>query len=203
MSFNYSNTTDEIQEQFYQTDSTKTIVLLSDNFGRNTTYALTAYAPLQPVKWWSVTPVFTGFYQDLQTEYLETTYHNSQLGFQVNIQNSFTLPKGFALELSAQYQSKVIFSIASIEPNGDVSVGLKKSFLDGKATIKVNASDIFNTNNIKGDIRYANIDSYFEQNNDRQRYGINFSYRFGNSQASQRQRNNAIEEEKSRVKRAG
>ncbi|MBK6484549.1 MAG: hypothetical protein IPG01_15770, partial [Chitinophagaceae bacterium] len=31
----------------------------------------------------------------------------------------------------------------------------------------MNASDIFNTNNIKGDIRYANIDSYFEQNNDR------------------------------------
>lgn len=203
LSFNYSNTTDEIQEQFYQTDSTKTIVLLSDNFGRNTTYALTAYAPLQPVKWWSVTPVFTGFYQDLQTEYLETTYHNSQLGFQINIQNSFTLPKGFALELSAQYQSKVIFSIASIEPNGDVSVGLKKTFLDGKASVKVNANDIFNTNNIKGDIRYANIDSYFEQNNDRQRYGINFSYRFGNSQSSQRQRNNAIEEEKSRVKRAG
>ena len=80
---------------------------------------------------------------------------------------------------------------------------MKKSFWDGKATVKVNARDIFNTDNIEGAINYSNIDSYFKQNNDRQRYGINFSYRFGNSQASQRQRQNGIEEEKSRVKRAG
>lgn len=203
LSFNFSQTTDEIQEQFYQTDSTKTIVLFSDNFGKNTTFAMTAYAPLQPVKWWSMTPVITAFYQDLKTEYLELNYHETQFGYQINIQNSFTLPKGFALELSAQYQSKVIFSIASIEPNGDISLGLKKSFWDGKASVKLNARDIFNTNNIKGEINFANIDSYFSQNNDRQRYGVNFSYRFGNSQASQRQRSNAIEDEKSRVKRAG
>ncbi|HUM46301.1 MAG TPA: TonB-dependent receptor [Chitinophagales bacterium] len=202
-SFNYSRTTDELPEQLYQTDSTKTIVLLSDNFGVNTTYSMTAYAPLQPVKWWSVTPVVTAFYQDLQTEYLETTFHNTNFGYQLNIQNSFSLPKGFSIELSAQYQSQVIFSIAGIEPNGDVSVGVKKSFLDGKATVKLNARDIFNTNNVEGDINYANINSYFRQNNDRQRYGINFSYRFGNSQASQRQRQNGIEEEKNRVKRAG
>ncbi|MEO6168536.1 MAG: TonB-dependent receptor [Chitinophagales bacterium] len=202
-SFNYSRTTDEIQEQFYQTDSTKTIVLLSDNFGINTTYSITAYAPLQPVKWWSITPVVTAFYQDLQTDYLETTFHNTNFGYQLNIQNSFLLPKGFSVELSAQYQSQVIFSIAGIEPNGDVSIGLKKSLLEGKATVKLNARDIFNTNNIEGDINYANINSSFKQNNDRQRYGINFSYRFGNTQSSQRQRQNAIDDEMGRVKRGG
>jgi iron complex outermembrane receptor protein len=202
-SFNYSHTTDEIQEQFYQVDSTKTIVLRSDNFGSNTTYALTGYAQLQPVKWWSVTPVVTAFYQDLKTNYLETDFHNTNFGYQVNIQNSFTLPKGFSLELSAQYQSAVIFSIASINPNGDVSLGLKKSFWDGKATVKANVRDIFNTNNLEGDIKYANINSSFIQNNDRQRVGLTFTYRFGNSSQSQRDHHGAIDEEKNRVKHGG
>ncbi|MGB3076015.1 MAG: outer membrane beta-barrel protein, partial [Chitinophagales bacterium] len=152
---------------------------------------------------WSLTPVITLFYQDLETKYLETDFHNTQFGYQVNIQNSFSLPKGFSLELSLQYQSPVIFSIASIEANGDVSMGLKKSFWDGKASVKINARDIFNTNYNSGTIIYANINSSFTQNNDRQRFGINFSYRFGNSQASQRQRQNAIDEEVNRVKRGG
>ncbi|MGB3074473.1 MAG: TonB-dependent receptor, partial [Chitinophagales bacterium] len=65
LTLSYSRTTDEIQEQFYQIDSTKTIVLFSENFGSNTTYAATTYAQLQPVKWWSLTPVITLFYQDL------------------------------------------------------------------------------------------------------------------------------------------
>lgn len=203
LSFSYSRTNDEIQEQFYQIDSTKTIVLLSENFGSNTTYAATAYAQLQPFQWWSLTPVVTAFYQDLETKYLESDFHNTQLGCQVNIQNSFTLPKGFSLELSAQYQSPVIFSIAAIEANGDVSMGIKKTFMDGKASVKVNARDIFNTNNIKGEIVYANINSSFAQNNDRRRFGINFSYRFGTSQESQRRRQSAIDEEINRVKRGG
>lgn len=203
LTLSYSRTSDEIQEQFYQVDSTKTIILLSDNFGLNTTYSATAYAQLTPVKWWSVTPVITGFYQDLETQYLETDFHNTQLGCQINIQNSFTLPKGFSLELSAQYQSPVIFSIAYIKANGDVSMGLKKSFWEGKASVKINARDILNTNHNEGNIIYANINSSFTQNNDRQRFGINFSYRFGNSQASQRQRQNAISEEVNRVKRGG
>lgn len=200
---NYSRTADEIEEQFYQVDSTKTIVLLSDNFGSNTTYAATVYAQLQPVKWWSTTPVVTAFYQDLQTNYLETDFRNTNLGCQLNVQNTFTLPKGFSLEVSLQYRTPVIFSIASVEGSGDVSMGLKKSLWDGKATVKVNASDIFNTNNIKGDINYANINSSFSQNNDRQRFGINFSYRFGNTQSSQRHHQSAIDEEANRVKRGG
>ncbi|MBX7108539.1 MAG: TonB-dependent receptor [Chitinophagales bacterium] len=199
----YSRTSDEIQEQFYQVDSTKTIVLLSENFGSNTTYASTVYAQLQPFTWWSLTPVLTAFYQDLETKYLETDFHNTHLGCQVNIQNSFTLPKGFSLELSAQYQSPVIFSIASIEANGDVSMGIKKTLWDGKASVKLNARDIFNTNNIKGEIVYANINSSFAQNNDQQRFGINFTYRFGASQESQRRRQSAIDEEVNRVKRGG
>lgn len=202
-SFNYSRTTDEIQEQFYQTDSTKTIVVFSDNFGSNTTYALTGYAQLQPVKWWSLTPVVTAFYQDLKTKYLETDFSNTNFGYNLNLQNNFTLPKGFSLELSAQYQSPVIFSIASIEGSGDVSIGIKKSFWDGKATVKVNARDIFNTNYNSGEIKYANINSSFTQNNDRRRLGITFSYRFGNSQAQQREHRNSIDEEQNRVKKAG
>jgi outer membrane receptor protein involved in Fe transport len=203
LSLSYSRTKDQIEEQFYQTDSSKTILLLSDNFGENTTYALTAYAPLQPVKWWSVTPVVTAFYQDLETDYLETTYHKTNFAFNLNLQNNFSLPKGFSLELTGQYQSPVIFSIASIKSYGDVSVGVKKSFWDGKATLKVNARDIFDTNYIRGDIVYANIDSHFEQNNDSRRFGATFSYRFGNSTSAQRQRQGAIDEETGRVKRGG
>ena len=203
LSFGYSRTTDEIEEQFYQTDSTKTIVLLSDNFGSNTTYAATAFAQLQPVKWWSITPVVVAFYQDLRTNYLETDFRNTNYGYNLNLRNNFTLPKGFSVELSALYQSPVLFSIAAIKGYGDVSLGFKKSLWDGKATLKLNFKDIFNTNNIVGQIQYANINSSFEQNNDRRRVGLTFTYRLGNSQASQRVHQSSIDEEKGRVKRGG
>ena len=113
------------------------------------------------------------------------------------------MPKGFSIDVSAMYQSKVLYSIASINGFADVSAGVKKSFVDGKATFKLAFSDIFNTNNIQGKIVYSNLDSYFTQNNDRRRISLDFSYRFGKTAGGQRQRQNAIEDEERRVKKGG
>ncbi len=88
-------------------------------------------------------------------------------------------------------------------PGGSLNVGIQKSVLNKKGTIRINASDILYTQNPMATIKYGDIDITVKNRNDTRVVRFNFTYRFGNTAVKgARNRNTGLDDEKGRVKGA-
>jgi len=121
------------------------------------------------------------------------------------MQHSFNVGKGYKAELSSW------FSTPSIQEGtfrskamGFVDIGLSKSILQDKGTIKLSVSDIFKTMRWQGSSDFVGqkLTGMFRWES--QQFKLNFSYRFGkNTVKAARQRETGVEDESKRVKAGG
>ena len=154
-------------------------------------------------KWWDFTINVNLYNSILQAGALAGGANNSQFSMFGKINNSFTLPKNFSIQLSGDYQAKTILPPTSrggggfggmggmfggtqigaqgyIKPNYGIDIAIKKDFMKNKAaSLTLQMSDIFRTK------IYATYSEsqYFVQNNERRRdpqvLRLSFNYRFG------------------------
>ncbi|MEO7306354.1 MAG: outer membrane beta-barrel family protein, partial [Ferruginibacter sp.] len=179
-------------------------VLISTYANANTSYnvgmELTTKTKL--TKWWDFTANVNLYNSTLKAGVLAGGANNSQFSMFGKINNSFTLPKNFSIQLSGDYQAKTILPPSSrgggggggmmmfggsqigaqgyIKPNYGVDIAIKKEFLKNKAaSLTLQMNDIFRTK------LYAthSESQYFVQDNSRRRdpqvLRLNFNYRFG------------------------
>lgn len=152
-------------------------------------------------KWWDFTINVNLYNSTLKAGALAGGTDNSQFSMFGKINNSFTLPKNFSIQLSGDYQAKTILPPSSrggggggmmmfggsqigaqgyIKPNYGVDIAIKKDFMKNKAaSLTLQMNDIFRTK-----IYATHSESrYFVQDNDRRRdpqvLRLNFNYRFG------------------------
>ncbi|WP_343702878.1 outer membrane beta-barrel family protein [Chitinophaga sp.] len=157
---------------------------------------------------WSkpVTPKFrttltaVGLYLHINTLLDGVEYKKDNLTAILNMQNSYTLPKGFTAELSGAFQSPVAMGYASLRSMGYVDLGLKKTIMKGNGSLKLGVNDVFNTRRFRFDVLYGNVNNQSEHNMDTRVVNLTFNYRFGNKNVKQtKARKNAIEAEAGRT----
>jgi iron complex outermembrane receptor protein len=124
-------------------------------------------------------------------------------GLNAVLQNSlkFGKTKLWAAEATAFYNAPTVY-MGSFEGKSiySISGGLSKTVLNGKGSIKVSVSDIFNTLKFRGNINFSGQHTALEQQGETRQFRINFNYRFGNNGVkATRQRANSTEEESKRV----
>jgi len=149
-------------------------------------------------KWWDFTANINIYNSTLKAGAIAGGQDNDQLSMFGKINNSFTLPKNFSIQLSGDYQAKTIIPPSSgggmgrmfggsqigaqgyIKPNYGVDIAIKKDFMKNKAaSLTLQMNDIFRTK------LYAthSESQYFVQDNERRRdpqvLRLNFNYRFG------------------------
>ena len=176
-------------------------VLISTFANANTSYniGLELTTKTKFAKWWDFTINVNLYNSTLKAGALAGGADNSQLSMFGKINNSFTLPKNFSIQLSGDYQAKTIIPPSSggggmgrmfggsqigaqgyIKPNYGVDIAIKKDFMKNKAaSLTLQMNDIFRTK------LYAthSESQYFVQDNERRRdpqiLRLNFNYRFG------------------------
>ena len=88
-----------------------------------------------------------------------------------------------------------------IYPIGSVRAGLAKKMWKNQGTIKLNVSDVFYTNQIKGDIRnIANASANWFSYLDSRVVTLSLSYRFNKGKTLNVRQTGGSDSEKSRVK---
>jgi len=162
-------------------------------------------------KWWDATTNLNLYKSKINTDNLKDTSQDAMWSWFGKFNNNFKLPKNFAIQLSADYQSKTNLPVTNNNNQGGgppmqqaqsssqgyirafwgTDIAVKKSFLkNNAATVTLTVSDIFRTR--KSD-QYAYSD-YFVQNyyrlNNPQMIRINFAYRFGKMDMSLFKRQN-------------
>lgn len=198
---NYNNTTDVISQIFKQNTQTKIVFFTADNVARFTNIGISVTAPIPVTKWWN-TNLFTNIYNN----HYKGIYNGSPLdlaytSFMVNISNTFTIKKGFSLELSGFYRAKGIDQLTVNEPIYQISFGGQKNIFKNKATLRLNVRDPLAWQQFRGVTEYGNIYARIRSTFDVRQVTTTFTYRFGknNQQAPPRRRNSATQDEQNRV----
>ncbi|MEO6233574.1 MAG: TonB-dependent receptor [Ferruginibacter sp.] len=118
------------------------------------------------------------------------------------LQQTFTLGKDYAAEVSSYFNGPSIWGATwKTKPQGGVDIGIKKQFMQKRATIKVSATDIFNTNPWTATSDFGG--TYIKGSGDweSRTFRVNFSWRFGSNEIkNSRDRKTGLESEANRIK---
>jgi outer membrane receptor protein involved in Fe transport len=183
-------------------------VLITSYANANTSYnvGLELTTKTKLTKWWDFNVNINLYNSTLKAGALAGGGDNSQFSMFGKINNSFTLPKNFSIQLSGDYQARTILppgrggggggmmmmfggsqvgAQGYIKPNYGVDIAIKKDFMKNKAaSLTLQMNDIFRTK------LYAthSESQFFVQDNSRRRdpqvLRLNFNYRFGKMDVS-------------------
>ena len=175
----YSRTRQVFAEVLRQNDATRVTVGSTENLGRleNAGLVLAYTAPL--TAWWTTSTSLNVFWRRYASSFQDGTLDNGRGAATLTSAQSFTLPGGIGAEVSGLYRTASPAGLGIRQATGQLSVGLQKSFWADKATLKLNATDIFHTLRTANRTVYQNLDLETETRWDSRVVTLAAAYVFG------------------------
>ena len=196
--FLYSHTRKTIiQNPHYDLEGNK--LLIYENFGtQSMAGGVLAISELPLTKWLYLTLNGTCLYMSNVAKKEAgqiDAFSNSGLFTNVYGQVTFVLPKDWKIELMTMYQGKIPFGYFIVDPIFFANGGIKKNFLNNKATISLNVNDIFRTFESKLALHSDDAIRYtLNEGMHMQKVRLSFSIRFGQGKAARTRRVGELEE---------
>lgn len=200
-SVGYSRTTDVIvREVPGQIPEKKITFVTAGNLATQDNVNLTVSFPVAVRKWWNMQNNLTILYNKYNSPYLGAQYSVNVIAWNAYVSNSFTLGKGFSAELAGWYNSAGLYGFFASKPMGAFSVGLQKTVLNKKGTLKLNVNDPFWLNKFRGNTSYQDINFKIQSRWESRVARLTFTYNFGNQNVkAARQRSTGTEAERNRA----
>ncbi|WKL47206.1 TonB-dependent receptor [Flavobacterium pectinovorum] len=163
----FSKTKDVFTEVYVYNPATNTTVTSQINVDKSYNYGVNITNTNEIYKWWSLSTLFNVFENKFMGNTVNTDKIDPIITFNLSAQNAFTISETWKAEANAQYQSKSNLGIYERADFFDFSIGISKQILANKGNIKLNFTDIFNTNNfdIKSVIGQTGINKQYELDN--------------------------------------
>jgi hypothetical protein len=198
----YSVTDQVITQLLKQDTETRRTYQTTANLAQRVTYSLGISLPLPIKNWWTSNTDIYMNRAELTGKLATKPINTSKNMFYFSSNHTFTLPKDYKFEIGGNFFSGGLESAFLFGPGGSLNLGIQKTILNKRGTIRLNAQDILYTSNPEVTIKYADLDVIVRPKNDTRVFRFNFAYRFGNTSIKgERQRSTGLEAEKSRVKK--
>lgn len=195
----FSRSTDII----FETNEQRTGIFYSrpGNFASQISWGVSITASRPITKWWTI-QYYAGMFNNAFESAIYTEQINaSQLYTVIMPTNQFSFPKGWSFELAGVYQSTVLVGQIRMNPYGSIRAGVAKKIFHDKASVKVNISDIFYTNQFSGEIRnIQNAQAGWNSLMDTRVLTLSFSYRFWKGKVLGQRQSGGAEQEQKRAK---
>ena len=196
---NYSRTVDAISLVTATEDSA--VYSTSANLDHLERYSATLNLPLNLGKLLTGYAGVNVFYNQYLSQYLGSTYRNGRTAATFYGQANVKLPQGLSFEASGYYQTAGVNGLINFNGFGALNLGLQKSLLHERATLRLGLNDVFFSAKQQGTVRYQNLDVGFQSYGESRQVRLSFSYKLGNLQlAAARKRGTSLDEERGRVK---
>ena len=143
----FSKTKDVFTEVYDYNPDTNTTVISQINVDKSYNYGLNMTNTAELYKWWTLNTLFNVFENKFMGNVVNTDKIDPIVTLNLSVQNSFTITESWKAEANVQYQSKSNLGIYQRDSFFDFSIGISKQVLASKGNIKLNVTDIFNTNN--------------------------------------------------------
>lgn len=163
-------------------------------------YGVTVAAPLRINKHWNMINNANLYYNKFNGTLGGTTLNTGKPAFDYRLNNTFTIDKGWVLELNGNLTTGGQYGFMVLDPQWGLAAGVQKSILKSRGTIRFNVTDIFWTNLPKAVITYNNYVEKWHAYRESRVANLTFTYRFGkNTVQAARRRTTASEEERQRA----
>ena len=178
---------------FEQDDITKVYTSTKANLGTHYQYQVEFNLPVDITPWWNASADIDIFHEKY-TYALDTVAARTTNGFNIYLSQNFKLSPKWTLQLYDQYESATYFVISQYRPLFYMNAGLSYSIMHNKGSIRLAATDIFNTYYNRYHTNYANLDITERDKIGARFVTATFTYHFGSS--SLKARNNNTDEQK-------
>ncbi|MBL7943386.1 MAG: TonB-dependent receptor, partial [Flavobacteriales bacterium] len=154
------------------------------NLGKQQYAALSISAPVEIKKWWSIYLNATGYYQQTNANLDDGRKIDLDfISFNMYAQSSWMLPKDYSVEISGWYNGPGLWG-GSFKNSalGSLDVGAKKTWKDGRVTLRLSYTDLLRTAHWRG---VSNVGSqYMDARGGWESYVLrmDLSIKFGNQQ---------------------
>ena len=196
----YSNSTDRIMQIPIEDAATQRYGLSYGNFGKMQIYTAMINYRKTFFKIWTANLILQGFYSINTSNEVSGEFINKGGSFMAQLNNNIAITPSLSAELIGTYGSKQRFAYFEMQPQGDLSVGLRQVLLKNKLTLSLNVNDIFFSSKQKVNARYENVDYTMASKYDSRSISLTLRYNFGSSTVkAARNKSTGIEDEASRA----
>lgn len=155
--------------------------------------------PIKIAKWWNINTQFAGYYNYEFRPYLDEIFALKIYNYEMRLNQAFSLPKGYTLNIFSNYESKTGNSLYIIKPRYTVDISVQKSWLDNKLNTKISFNNIFDSYDQRLEFRHKQImDTRFTHWWDTQKLILSLSYNFGSSKYQMKNIQKSEEENRTR-----
>ena len=198
---NYSSTTDLIVLTPIVDDATQRYGTTRDNFGRSQAVQAMMNYRKQIVKMWTANLTVQGTYYYNTSNEASGEFVNKGGSFVVQLNNNLTITPTLSAEVTGLYISGMRQGYFVIEPQGNLSIGMRQMLLKNKMSVSLNVNDILLTSIDKGYARYENVNYTIYNARDSRYVSLTLRYNFGSSTVrAARNKTSGIEEEAGRAR---
>lgn len=156
----YSYVKDFFSQLPYQSPDELALVYQSINLDYQQSVGLSLIIPFSVGKWWTAQCMFDGSYnQDVCDKYYNISLNRNNWRGIVQMNNTFRLSSrpSLQLEYNLLYVSPTLQGIYDVSSVWKMDLGLKWTFANDKAELKIQGNDLFNTCVPDGKIDYKGI----------------------------------------------
>jgi hypothetical protein len=173
-----------------------------DNLGTYNMATLTTTLNKAIQKWWTTVTTLGGFYINVNLQG-QSPGSSKNRGFSTyfSSNNTFRLPGKFTAELTALYRGAVASGIYKVNPYFNLNTGISKLLWEGKGTLAMNITDVFNTRQFTNQVEnYQGVNGTFINKAESRFVNLLLTVRFGNNNVKAvKNRKTGLEEEKART----
>jgi len=195
----YSITKDYFS-QVFPIDEDGIVYYTEGNLKSMQNLSATVALQLAPKPWWSFNTTAVLVHKIMKGRIGAIDYGMDITQLQLTMNQGFRFGKGWSAELTGFYTSKSQHDIQEIvDPAGQLSVGIAKTVLKSKGTLRLAGRDLFYTQWMKGLTYFTHATEYFKLTRDTRMVSISFSYRFGKAFKPLKRSSGAAGDEMQRV----
>lgn len=119
------------------------------------------------------------FYSEVNGENIEGGFSNENFSWTLSFLGNWLIPKWFSVQAQGNYRGPIVLPQGQIEPQWSLNMGVRKDVFNGKGTVSLNVSDIFNTRNFRITTEDARFTQYRKFQRETRVGTLSFTYRFG------------------------
>ena len=146
-------------------------------------YSFNAAVPINIYKWWIMNWNFTLYRNKLKSNFEFGNIGYQVNSFNINMQQMFTLPKEFKIELSGFYNHDSYWNIYFVEPHYKLDVGVSKSIAHWRFNLAL--KDFLNIREGNGGVFQNRIKMPTTYKPESRKLMLSIVYKFGNDKVKQ------------------
>ena len=170
------------------------------NIGKQKRIYLSVNLSVPVTKWWDGYVNLNPFYKEYQGTIAQGKLDNSTWGMSWYCSNNFSLPKKWKLQLSSWGNVGTLDGINKTSGLGSVDAGVSKAFLKDKMTIRVSATDIFNTQRWRQQVNFGDVNFNYQRKWESRSIRLQLTWKFGKSSYKARDRELGAQDQLDRIK---